>query len=262
MLTKFIGISGMKKAGKTTTVETLVPNLKKLGFKVGTVKVAFKEVSIDINNEHYDVIRHRKVHPEKTLFKSSIETTIFINDKLSLRQSLSIFGKDLDIVLIEGFKENLIGIPQIVLLKEKNKETEFVDDYTVAISSIPEFNIQSSDKRYVAFEKLAEIVVEKSMPLFPELDCNHCGYETCNSLVKAIISGEKNVTDCYVMETEISDLLLKVNDKIIPCNPFVRTILKNTIIGVLKAIKIEEDDFSEIDIKILLDKDAREELEK
>jgi molybdopterin-guanine dinucleotide biosynthesis protein B len=262
MLTKFIGISGMKKVGKTTTIETLVPKLKKLGFKVGTVKVAFKDVSIDVDNEHYDVIRHRKVDPDKTLFKSSIETTIFINNKMSLRDSLRNFGKDLDLVLIEGFKENLVGIPQIVLLKEKNREAEFVDDFTVAISSIPEFSISSSDKRFIAFEKLVDITIEKSMPLFPELDCNHCGYDTCDALVKAIISGEKEVTDCYVLETEISDLQLKVNDKIVPCNPFVRTIMKNTIIGVLKAIKIEEDDFSEIDIKILLDKEAREEIKK
>ncbi len=258
MLTKFIGISGVKKSGKTTTIEELVPKLIAKGYKVGTVKIAFKDVSIDVNSEHYDVIRHRKAKPDKTLFKSSIDTTIFINSDLTLRESLRDFGKELDIVLLEGFKENLVGFPQIVLLKEKEQESEVTDDYTVALSSIPEFGLKSSDKRFVSFENLMEIAVEKSMPLFPELDCKHCGYDDCNSLIKEIIIGKKQVSDCYVLETEISDLLLHVNNKIVPSNPFVRTILKKVIIAVLQSIKIEEDDFSEIDIKILLDKKERE----
>lgn len=260
MLTRFIGISGVKKSGKTTTIEELVPKLKDLGYKVGTVKIAFKDVSIDVNNEHYDVIRHRKAKPDKTLFKSSVETTIFINNNLTLRESLRAFGRELDIVLLEGFKENLVGIPQIVLLKEKGQESEAIDDYTVAIASIPEFSVKSSDKRFVVFKNLLEIVEEKSLPLFPELDCKHCGYNDCNSLIKAIIAGEKQVTDCYVLETEISDLILHVNKEIVPCNPFVRTILKKVIIAVLQSIKIEEDDFSEIDIRILLDKKDREDI--
>jgi len=260
MLTKFIGISGVKKSGKTTTIEELVPKLNDLGYKVGTVKIAFKDVSIDVNNEHYDVIRHRKVKPDKTLFKSSIETAIFINNDLTLRDSLRAFGKDLDIVLMEGFQENLVGFPQIVLLKEKGQEREVIDDYTVALTSIPEFNVKSSDKRFIAFEKLTEIIIEKSMPLFPELDCKHCGFDDCNSLVKAIIAGKNQVADCYVLETKISDLLLHVNNKIVPSNPFVRTILKKVIIAVLQSIKIEEEDFSEIDIKILLDKKEREDM--
>ncbi len=260
MLTKFIGISGAKKSGKTTTIEKLVPKLNDLGYKIGTVKIAFKDVTIDVNNEHFDVIRHRKAKPAKTLFKSSIDTTVFINNDLTLRESLRGFGKDLDIVLLEGFKENLVGFPQIVLLNEKGQESKVVDEYTVAISSIPEFSLKSSDMRFVSFDNLTEIVVEKSMPLFPELDCKHCGYDDCNSLIKDIILGKKKVLDCYVLETEISDLLLQVNNKIIPCNPFVRTILKKVIIAVLQSIKIEEDDFSEIDIKILLDKKEREDM--
>ena len=262
MLTRYIGITGMKKAGKTTTIENLVPKLNKLGYKVGTVKIAFKEVSIDINNEHYDVVRHRKIKPEKTLFKSSIETTIFVNDNLTLREALSEFGKGLDIVLLEGFKENLVGIPQIVVLKENDQEEDFSDEYTVAFTSIPEFDIKSKDKRFIKFDLLEKTVEEKALPLFPELDCKHCGYDSCKDLIQAIIKGDKNVTDCFVLETEISDLLLKVNDKIVPCNPFVRAILKNVVLGVIKAIKIEDEDLSEIDLKILLSKEDREELNK
>ncbi|MCK5183534.1 MAG: molybdopterin-guanine dinucleotide biosynthesis protein MobB, partial [Candidatus Heimdallarchaeota archaeon] len=109
MLTRFIGITGPKKTGKTTTIEALVPILQKENLRIGTVKVAFRDVSIDVNQEHYDVVRHRQSSPKLTLFKSGIETVIFRNEKHSLREALKIISKDLDIVLLEGFKEDLEG---------------------------------------------------------------------------------------------------------------------------------------------------------
>ena len=72
MVTKYIGITGPKKSGKTTTIEHIIPKLIEKGYKVGTVKIAFREVSIDVNKEHYDVIRLRQNKPHKTLFKSKI----------------------------------------------------------------------------------------------------------------------------------------------------------------------------------------------
>ena len=62
------------------------------------------------------------------MFKSKSETTIFYNDIITLRSALFKFSEGLDFVLIEGFKEDLIGFPQITLLKEKDQEREFVND--------------------------------------------------------------------------------------------------------------------------------------
>ena len=259
MLTKFLGISGPKKAGKTTTIEALTPKLLASGLKVGTVKIAFKDVTIDVNQEHYDVVRLRKAHPTKTLFKSRIDTTVFYNEELSLREALLEFGRGLDIVLIEGFKEDLIGIPQIVLLKEEGQEADFVDGFTVAVSSIPEFSIRSNHENFVVFEKLAELVEESALPVFPSLDCKHCGFDTCNQLIQEIVAGRKQVNDCYVLELEGAELLLKVNNKNIPCNPFVRTLFRNTILALVKSIRLEEKDPREIDLKLLIRKEELEE---
>jgi molybdopterin-guanine dinucleotide biosynthesis protein B len=250
MLTKYIGITGPKKSGKTTTIETILPLLSKKGLRVGTVKVAFKDVSIDVNQEYYDVIRHRKSSPKITLFKSSIETVVFRNEEHTLRQALKIISEDLDIVLIEGFKEDLVGIPQITLLNENGQEKEFSSDYTVAISSIPEFSIKSSHKLFVPFEKLAGIIIEKSLPLFPELDCVHCGYNTCKELMIAVIQGKKKIEDCEILGLEDSPVVLKVNDKAVPSKDFIQDLIKNVVAGIVTSLKIEEKEISTVDLKI------------
>ena len=78
-LAKYMAITGMKKAGKTTTIEFLVEKMRSK-YKIGTVKIAFKDVSIDVEQEHYDIVRMRKKKPTKTLFKSKSETAIFFNE--------------------------------------------------------------------------------------------------------------------------------------------------------------------------------------
>ncbi|NHJ47624.1 MAG: molybdopterin-guanine dinucleotide biosynthesis protein B [Asgard group archaeon] len=248
MDTKIIGITGPKKSGKTTTIEHLVPKLQEKNLRVGTVKVAFKDVSIDINQEHYDVARHRKTNPEKTLFKSSIDTTYFYNKKQSLRDALKIFSHGLDIILIEGFKENLIGIPQIVLLKEPNQENDFCDEYTTAVTSIPEFSIKSTNKKYIDFTQLADKIIDLSIPLFPDLNCQHCGFETCNEFVQALINNTKSIEDCEVFQEAITNVVLKIDQKSVPIKPFVQDVLRNVMTGILISLKLENQDFTQVDL--------------
>ena len=250
MLTKYIGITGSKKSGKTTTIETIVPILLKKNLRVGTVKVAFRDVSIDVNQKQYDVIRHRRSASIITMFKSNSETVVFRNEKYSLREALKIISKNLDIILIEGFKEDLMGFPQITLLKESGQEEEFTNEYTVAVSSIPEFSIRSKHKLFVPFEKLAEVVLEKSLPLFPELDCGHCGYETCQELMIAVIQGKKAITDCEILGLEDSSVVLKVNDNIVPNKDFIQDLIKNVVTGIVTSLKVEEKEILSIDLKI------------
>lgn len=258
-MTRYIGITGLKKVGKTTTIEHLVPQLKKRKVRVGTVKVAFKPVSIDVDKNHYDVQRLRKGVPDKTMFKSTIETTIFFNEKMELKSALEKFSNNLDIVLIEGFTKDLLGLPQIALVKDTKEENEVINDFTVAISSIPEFKIKSNNKKYVEFDKLVEIVEKEAQPLLPGLDCKHCGFNSCNELMKHIIKGDKKAQNCYVIESSNQEVSLKVNNQVVPCNPFVQKVFKNVIVGIVESIKINDKEFSEIEVQVrFTEKDRRE----
>ncbi|MBN1328093.1 MAG: molybdopterin-guanine dinucleotide biosynthesis protein MobB [Candidatus Heimdallarchaeota archaeon] len=247
---RFIGITGLKKSGKTRTIEYLVPALRKMNLKIGTVKVAFKDVSVEVNEEHHDIERHRRVLPEKSLFKSKIETAIFINTKFSLRESLKEFSRNLDLVLIEGFPEDLLGIPQIALIKELNQQKDIVNEFTVAISSIPEFSIKSPHAKYIEFSDLVNVVQKSALPLFPNLNCLHCGYNNCNLLIKEIIAGNKTVNDCEILEQENAKIVVKINDKSLPCNSFVQDIFEKVIMGILSTLKLEEKDLNKVNIEI------------
>ncbi|MCF2142917.1 MAG: molybdopterin-guanine dinucleotide biosynthesis protein B [Candidatus Heimdallarchaeota archaeon] len=258
--TRFIGITGVKKAGKTTTIEALVPKLREKNYRVGTVKVAFKEVSVDVNNEHYDVIRHRKSGPDKTLFKSSIETVYFENEPRTLRRALKQFGQGLDLVLIEAFPKDLIGFPQIALLKEQGQEESVTTDYTVAISSIPEFSIKSKDRRYVPFDELAEVVIKKALPLTPNLNCHHCGYSNCYAFYKEVTAGRREITDCDLYGQEGAFFELTVNGEPVQCKLFVQDVITGVVTAILKTLKIEEKRLKNVELKFSL-KQEREDHE-
>jgi len=250
--TRYIGITGLKKAGKTTTIESLVPELVKRNYRVGTVKVAFKEVSIDVNNEHYDVIRHRKSGPLKTLFKSSIETVFFENERASLRSALQQLSPGLDLVLIEAFPKSLIGIPQIALLKEQGQEESVTTDYTVALSSIPEFSVKSKDEKFIPFEQLAEVVITKALPLTPNLNCKYCGFNTCLAFYKEVIAGRKELATCEIFSQEASQFELKVNDKVVPCKLFVQDVITGVVTAILKTLKVEDKHPKTVELKFTL----------
>ncbi|MFW9924188.1 MAG: (Fe-S)-binding protein, partial [Candidatus Thorarchaeota archaeon] len=107
-----------------------------------------------------------------------------------------------------------------------------------------------------------DTIVEKfAQPLLPELNCKHCGFENCNEFMKEVLKGNKHYQDCFVMNAENLELMLKVNGNIIPCNPFVQSVLKNVILGVIKSIKLEDKEISEMEITVKLDEKSREVIE-
>ena len=72
--------------------------------------------------------------------------------------------------------------------------------------------------------------------------------------------GNNKIEDCIIVQSEKAHLVLQLNEKNIPCNPFVQEVLKNTILGIIKTLKIEEKEISEIDIKILVNSKETKEI--
>ena len=100
------------------------------------------------------------------------------------------------------------------------------------------------------FNELTEAVLVKSLPLSPDLNCEHCGFDNCNELIKQIIKESKTIHDCYVIENENQEVILEVNNNQISCNPFVQTIIKNVMLGFLSSLKVGEESIKEAKIKI------------
>lgn len=101
-----LSIIGKSKSGKTTLIEKLIPELNSRGLRVGTVKHAHHGFEIDHPGK--DSFRHREAGAEIVVLYSKDKIAIQrnIQEEASLNEIVqTYFPADLDVVLVEGFKE-------------------------------------------------------------------------------------------------------------------------------------------------------------
>ena len=82
------------------------------------------------------------------------------------------------------------------------------------------------------------------------MNCKHCGYDSCKEFIKEVIRGNKQLENCDILMSENSEVILKINNKLIHCNPFVQQILKNVINGLITSLKTDEQKIVTSEIKI------------
>lgn len=118
-----IAVTGSKKSGKTTTIEYLISNLSKEGYRVGSVKhVHHDNFSIDARGKdtwrhfHAGAIMTVAITPNQTVV---IKKSTFPND---IDRIIRLFGsEDLDFIFIEGLRllcSNRRDIPKILVAKD------------------------------------------------------------------------------------------------------------------------------------------------
>jgi molybdopterin-guanine dinucleotide biosynthesis adapter protein len=99
-----ISIVSKKGSGKTTLLEKLIPELKRRGYRVGTVKHDTHGFNID--HEGKDTYRHKASGAEAVLISSPWKLS-FIKDcdeEPALDLLIDKYMADLDIILTEGYK--------------------------------------------------------------------------------------------------------------------------------------------------------------
>jgi molybdopterin-guanine dinucleotide biosynthesis protein B len=99
-----ISIVSKKGSGKTTLLEKLIPEFKRRGYRVGTVKHDTHGFNID--HEGKDTYRHKASGAEAVLISSPWKLSFIKDSKedLALDQLIDKYMADLDIVLTEGYK--------------------------------------------------------------------------------------------------------------------------------------------------------------
>jgi formylmethanofuran dehydrogenase subunit E len=105
-LPKLLLIVGYKKAGKTTLIEKLIPELSRRGYRVGTVKHHHSDIPVSFDAAGTDSSRHRQAGAIAVALASPTEIATFRNSEtaISLDQIVSRLGA-IDIVLVEGFHQ-------------------------------------------------------------------------------------------------------------------------------------------------------------
>ncbi|MGD9082025.1 MAG: molybdopterin-guanine dinucleotide biosynthesis protein B [Desulfobacterales bacterium] len=123
-----ISIVGKSKSGKTTLIEKLIPELKKRGYRVGTVKHASHD--FDMDKKGKDSWRHKTAGADTVIVASRKRIVMVKDEKFIQLESIEKYFDGVDLVITEGFKKE--KRPKIeVYRSHKNKPPICKDDETV-----------------------------------------------------------------------------------------------------------------------------------
>jgi molybdopterin-guanine dinucleotide biosynthesis protein B len=115
-------ISGGSGSGKTTYLERLIPELKGMGLRVGTVKHHPGEFEVDIPGK--DSWRHRQAGAAATMVSGPGRIGLVLEvDHDHGPEELAQFMTDVDIVLAEGYKR--ARLPKIEIFRPEVHEKPF-----------------------------------------------------------------------------------------------------------------------------------------
>lgn len=113
-------VSGKKKSGKTTFVEKLVPALKSLGLRVGTVK--HDAHSFDMDHEGKDSWRHARSGAETVVVSSPKRVAVIkrLKQEMPLAELVETFFADRDVVVAEGYWNS--DMPRVEVFRSEAHE--------------------------------------------------------------------------------------------------------------------------------------------
>lgn len=156
-----ISVVGRSDTGKTALLVKLIPELRRRGCKVATIK--HNVHGFDIDTPGKDSWKHAQAGADAVVIASPDRIAIakHLERELTLDEIASQYLSDVDIVITEGFKKS--GKPKIEthrasiggeLLCSKDELVAVVTDTQLELEDVPQFSFLEADK-------LAELIIEK-----------------------------------------------------------------------------------------------------
>lgn len=217
-----ISIVGWSKAGKTTLIEKLIPEIKRRGYKVATVKHDVH--GFDIDKEGKDSWRHAQAgadivfisSPSKIAMIKKTERETPLNKIIN-----SLIDDEVDIILTEGYKSE--NYPKIEVFRKEGQTKLLCED---------------KEDNLVAIVSDTDRVMKKGIPCFSP-----------DEIVKIVDFLEKKFIKTKDGSTPLVNL--RVNGKEIKIKNFVREIISKTVLGMISSLRgVENPKRVEIKIKI------------
>ncbi len=232
---KIFSVCGISTTGKTTTIECLIRELCKRGYRVGSVKeIHYEQFEIDpspTSNTH----RHRAAGAALVTARGYRETDILFPEMLPMKKILEFYEGNFDYVVLEGVDD--IPVPTIVTARTAADFKDKLSDYTFCISGrigddggtgLPYLDATTDIGKLT---DLVERVVYDQLPNVSEDCCTACG-ESCATLGAKILRGERSRSDCVAQR----GVTLSVDGNPIPIVPFVQNILRGSILGIVREL--------------------------
>jgi molybdopterin-guanine dinucleotide biosynthesis adapter protein len=147
----YLSFVGRSNTGKTTVVERLIPILSKRGLKVAVIKHHPYDFNIDIPGK--DTYRYKQAGATMSILASPGKVALVEDTEreLALEEIITRYIRDVDLLIIEGFKRERVPKIEVFMKKEDGL--------------LP---VCTGDKNLIAI--ITDELVETSLPIFSRDD--------------------------------------------------------------------------------------------
>jgi molybdopterin-guanine dinucleotide biosynthesis protein B len=222
---KIVSIVGKKNTGKTSLTVKVIKELTQRGYNVASIKHSHH--SIEMDKENTDTWKHKQAGSNLVV---GVGSTTFFNARKEhdLNRILYLLKHfdDFDFVIIEGYKS--YNYPKIITSPNVR------DEYT--IKEVDSFTI---DEKGVS--ELADLIEQRGHDIVDTLFANNCGFNNGEVIASEIRNGNLSVDDLDNVKSYLS-----IDGKVVGLNRFVSDYIKQSLVGVINTLNLEEYDVSEI----------------
>lgn len=223
---KIVSIVGKKNTGKTSLTVKVIEELTRRGYNVASIKHSHH--SIEMDKENTDTWKHKQAGANLVV---GVGSTTFFNARKEhdLNRILYLLKHfdDFDFVIIEGYKS--YNYPKIITSPNVR------DEYT--IKEVDSFTIDSQ-----GISELADLIEERGHDIVDTLFANNCGYNNGETIAEEIRNA--NLT---VEELDDVQAYLSIDEKVVGLNRFVSDYLKQSILGVISTLNLDDYGVENID---------------
>lgn len=162
-----VSIVGKSNSGKTTLIENLIPNLKEMGYKVGTIK--HDAHKFDIDHKGKDTWRMARAGANTVVITSMEKMAMikYIDCEKNLDEITEWLFPDVDIVITEGYKS--MDKPKIEVIRFDNPITATDNNLIALVNNfVDEESFQPPEGfnniklfRFKDIDKITDFIVQK-----------------------------------------------------------------------------------------------------